>query len=161
MQASDNGRLVALVLPFLEKLLGRPVDGDGRARLLAGMDGLKPRAKSLAELAENARFYTSRPQHPLANAKAAGMLAGDASARLSKAAENLASAEPWTAETLESTLRAAAEAEGFGLGKVAQPLRAALTGSNASPGIFEVMEVLGKSETIARIRAVPGVAADI
>ena len=89
------------------------------------------------------------------------MLAGDASARLSKAAENLASAEPWTAETLESTLRAAAEAEGFGLGKVAQPLRAALTGSNASPGIFEVMEVLGKSETIARIRAVPGVAADI
>jgi glutamyl-tRNA synthetase len=64
---------------------------------------------------------------------------------------------PGTAESLEGRVRDYAEAHALGLGKIAQPLRAALTGSNASPGIFEVMEVLGKEETIARIRAVPGV----
>ncbi len=159
MQAAANDRLVALVAPFLEKLTGESPGADGRARLLAGMDGLKPRAKSLVELAENARFYVSRPQHPLANAKAAKMLAEDAPRILAEAAVLLSAAEPWTAESLESGVRTYAETHALGLGKIAQPLRAALTGSNASPGIFEVMEVLGKNETIERIRAVPGVTA--
>jgi glutamyl-tRNA synthetase len=159
MQAAPNERLVDLAVPFIEKLVDESVDSDARARLLAGMDGLKPRAKSLVELAENARFYVSRPQHPLADAKAAGMLTGDAPKRLSELAGALAAAASWTAESLENTVRAHAEGEGVGLGKVAQPLRAALTGSNASPGIFEVMEVLGKAETIVRIQAVPGVTA--
>lgn len=158
MQATANARLVELVVPFIEKRQGEPVGGDGRARLLAGMDGLKPRAKSLAELAGNALFYVSRPQHPLSNAKAAAMLADDAPQRLSEAAGALAAAD-WKAASLENAVRAYAEAHGVGLGKIAQPLRAALTGSNASPGIFEVMEVLGKAETIARIQAVPGVTA--
>lgn len=160
MQAAANERLVELVVPFIEKQQGAPVGGDGRARLLAGMDGLKPRAKSLAELAANARFYVSRPQHPLSNAKAAGMLTEDAPQRLAEAAVALAAAD-WKAASLENAVRGYAEAHGIGLGKVAQPLRAALTGSNASPGIFDVMEVLGKAETIARIQAVPGVSAHI
>jgi glutamyl-tRNA synthetase len=159
MQAAANDRLVALLAPFLEKLTGRPLDAAGHTRLVAGMDGLKPRAKSLVELAENARFYISRPQHPLANAKAAKMLAEDAPKILAAAAPALAAADAWTAESLESLVRGYAETHALGLGKIAQPLRAALTGSNASPGIFEVMEVLGKNETIERIRAVPGVTA--
>jgi glutamyl-tRNA synthetase len=159
IQAAANDRLAALALPFLEKTLGAPVDAAGRARLLAAMDGLKPRAKTLAELAANAVFYVSRPQHPLADAKAAKVLAEDAPQRLSGAAGALAAVEPWTAGSLEAALRAYAEAQGLGLGKIAQPLRASLTGSTASPGIFEVMEVLGKEETIARIRTVSGVTA--
>ncbi len=157
MQAADNARLVDLLVPFLEKELGLGVDAAGRARLLAGMDGLKPRAKSLVELARNAAFYISRPQHPLENAKARKMLADDAPARLAALAGLLATAGTWTAGALETAIRGYADENALGLGKVAQPLRAALSGSNASPGIFEVMEALGKEETIARIQAVPGV----
>ena len=122
------------------------------------MDGLKPRAKTLVELAQNAAFYTSRPQHPLANAKAEKLLAPDeAKVLLAETAAQSTAISKWSAEEAESVIRVIADEHGVGLGKIAQPLRAALTGSNASPGIFEVMEVLGKEETIARIRAVPGV----
>jgi len=157
MQAADNARLVDLVVPFIEKEIAGPVDAEGRKRLLAGMDGLKPRAKSLVELARNAAFYISRPQHPLANAKAQKMLADDAPAVLAQVSGLLGGIAEWRTEPLENAIRGYAEAHALGLGKIAQPLRAALSGSNASPGIFEVMEVLGKEETIARIRAVPGV----
>jgi len=160
MQAADNARLVALLAPFLEKEVGGPVGTEGRERLLAGMDGLKPRAKSLVELARNAAFYISRPQHPLANAKAQKMLADDAPAVLARVSGLLAGIGDWTATPIETAIRGYAEEHALGLGKIAQPLRAALSGSNASPGIFEVMEVLGKEETIARIRAVPGVTAE-
>ena len=158
MQASDNARLVDLLVPFLERQTGAGVDAAGRTRLLAGMDGLKPRAKSLVELAANAAFYVSRPQHPLQNAKAAKMLGDGAPEILSGALPLLEGSTAWTAGALESAVRGYAEENALGLGKIAQPLRASLTGSNASPGIFEIMEVLGKEETIARIRAVPGVA---
>jgi glutamyl-tRNA synthetase len=160
MQAADNARLVELVAPFVEKELGLAVDATGRRRLLAGMDGLKPRAKSLVELAHNAAFYISRPQHPLANAKAQKMLADDAPALLARVSGLLGGVGDWRTEPLENAIRGYAEEHALGLGKIAQPLRAALSGSNASPGIFEVMEVLGKEETIARIRAVPGATAE-
>jgi glutamyl-tRNA synthetase len=157
IQESDDARLVDLVVPFIERQAGITVDDDGRARLLAGMAGLKPRAKSLVELADNASFYISRPQHPLAVAKAAKLLAGDGPERLSPLPGLLGGVEDWEVASIEAAIRSHAEENALGLGKIAQPLRAALTGSNASPGIFEVMEVLGKEETIARIRAVPGV----
>jgi glutamyl-tRNA synthetase len=157
IQASDNARLVDLAVPFIEKQAGVSVDAAGRARLLAGMDGLKPRARSLVELADNAAFYISRPQHPLTVVKAARMLESDGAAQLAPLPALLEAVDTWEAARLESTIRGHAEENALGLGKIAQPLRAALTGSNASPGIFEVMEVLGKAETIARIRAVPGV----
>jgi len=157
IQASDDARLVDLVVPFIEKQTGASVDAAGRARLRAGMDGLKPRAKSLVELADNAAFYISRPQHPLQNAKAQKMLADDAPERLSGLVPLLDAASDWSAATLETEIRGYAEKNALGLGRIAQPIRAAVSGSNASPGIFEVMEVLGKEETMARIKAVPGV----
>ena len=69
--------------------------------------------------------------------------------------ERLAGIEDWTEAAIEAALRGLAESRELGLGKLAQPLRAALTGSNASPGIFEVMAILGRDETIGRISAVP------
>ena len=155
LQAAANDRLADLALPFVEREIGAPVDATGRARLLAAMDGLKPRAKTLAELAANARFYASRPQHPLADAKAAKMLSGDALTLLEETAVASTALSDWSVPAIESMVREIADKHDVGLGKVAQPLRVSLTGSTASPSIFEVMEVLGKEETIARIEAVP------
>jgi len=60
--------------------------------------------------------------------------------------------EPWTPEALDAAVRAYAEEAGLKLGKIAQPLRAALTGRSTSPGIFDVLEVLGREESLERIR---------
>ena len=116
------------------------------------MPGLKPRAKTIIELAEKARFYVApRPIHPAADAAKA--LTTDARQRLAALGSGLAQSgdDSWTAEILEARLRSFAEMQGVKLGAVAQPLRAALTGSLASPGIFEVMQVLGRDESLARI----------
>src|SRR3546814_4475684 len=81
MREADNQRLLTLVLPHLQKQFGRPVDEAAQARLLAGMDGLKQRAKTMIELAESASFYVSRPSFPLSNGKAQRLLEGDGPAR--------------------------------------------------------------------------------
>lgn len=157
LKESNDKRLVEMIVPLIENARDTTIDDDGRARLTKGMDGLKPRAKTLLDLAENAAFYVTRPTFPLENAKAAKLLKDPAVTILGGIGETLNAADPWESENLESALRAYGENQDLGFGKVAQPLRAALTGSNASPGLFEVMEILGREETIARIQAVPGV----
>ncbi len=120
------------------------------AKLLAAMPGLKERAKTLVELIESARYlYASRPL-PLDD-KAAALLTPEARALMGTLAADLAAVDPWTAETTEAAVRAFAEAQGVKLGAVAQPLRAALTGRATSPGIFDVLIVLGKDESLARL----------
>ena len=150
LREADDGRLVALVRPILEKRLGGPLDEAVRARLLRGMPGLKPRAKTLAELADAAAFYVS-PRPLKVTEKAAKLLTPEARDRLGRLLGALQAAETWSEEALEAAIRGFAEAEAVKLGQVAQPLRAALTGSTASPGIFEVMGVLGQAESLARI----------
>ena len=116
------------------------------------MPGLKPRAKTIVELAEKARFYvTPRPIEVASDA--AKMLTPEARERLGALAAELGGLgdADWQAAPLDERLREFAEAQGVKLGAVAQPLRAALTGSLASPGIFEVMEVLGREEALGRI----------
>jgi glutamyl-tRNA synthetase len=121
--------------------------GD-RLRLLRAMPGLKPRASTLVELAEKAHFYVDeRPIQPNDDAKK--LLTADARALLGELAGGFG--ETWDHAALETALRDFAGAKGLKLGAVAQPLRAALTGSTASPGIFEVMEVLGRDECLARL----------
>lgn len=121
-----------------------------RQRLADGMPGLKPRVKTLVELAEMAEFYLrERPLTP--NGKAAKLLAGDAPAVLADLQNELQSCSDWTADALETLVRNFAESRGLKLGAAAQPLRAALTGSNVSPPVFEVMQVLGRDESLARI----------
>jgi glutamyl-tRNA synthetase len=144
-QAADE-RLVDLVCARYPDA----VDATGKARLAAGMPGLKPRVKTINELAENARFYVAKRPLDL-NAKAAKLLSGDAPALLTRLHARLAALPDWSEAEIEATVRAQAESEDLKLGAIAQPLRAALTGSNASPGIFEVAAQLGRAETLGRI----------
>jgi glutamyl-tRNA synthetase len=150
IRGADNGRLANLVIPRLEAALGGPIDSAGRERLLRGMDGLKQRAKTLVEMAEIAQFYVQPKPLPMAEA-AAKLLDAPARGRLAELRGRLAQAGTWAAAGLEAAVREAAEAGGVKLGALAQPLRAALTGSTTSPPIFEVMEVLGREETLARL----------
>ena len=149
IREADDARLLGLVAERLEAEFGRPLAALERQRLLKAMPGLKPRATTIVELAEKARFYVApRPIRPAP--EAARLLTGEARQLLGALEDGLAEAE-WQAAPLEQTLRDFAAANGVKLGAVAQPLRAALTGTTASPGIFEVMEVLGRDEALGRI----------
>jgi glutamyl-tRNA synthetase len=122
-----------------------------RGKLLAAMPGLKERAKTLLELLDGARFLTGG--RPIAlDDKASAVLTAEARAMLGEIAAELEAIEPWTAAQSEQALRTFAERKGAKLGSVAQPLRAALTGRTTSPGIFDVLAVLGKTESLARLR---------
>ena len=87
------------------------------------------------------------------NEKAAAILDAGARARLGRLAARLDGLPAWEEEALEAAVRAAAEDEGVKLVAMAQPLRAAIAGSNTSPSMFEVMRILGKDESLLRIRA--------
>src|SRR3954454_22198874 len=152
IRAADDLRLVGLVAERLEKEFGGALSERQCERLLKAMPGLKPRARTIVELAQKARFYIAPRPIPLA-ADAAKALTPEARERLGALREALAPlAKPeWTAQVLEAELRRFAEGGGLKLGAIAPPLRAALTGSLASPGLFEVMEVLGREESLARI----------
>lgn len=122
-----------------------------RAKLLAAMPGLKERSKTLIELFEATRFiWTQRPLQ--IEDKAQALLTPDARRLLVQLVEKLSANEDWGAASTELDVRAVADSAGVKLGSVAQPLRAALTGRTTSPGIFEVLEVLGKDETLARLK---------
>jgi glutamyl-tRNA synthetase len=146
LRQTDDARLAQDVA----QRLGVAGDKAVEQRLAGGMAGLKARAKTLKELADNAKFYTlKRPLTP--DDKARAQLTGDGSTVLKELRAQLAVAPTWIAADLESLARTFAEAKGIKLGQVAQPLRAALSGSTTSPPIFEVMQVLGREETLGRI----------
>jgi glutamyl-tRNA synthetase len=145
LREADDARLTDLVMP----LLG---GGADRALLQEAMPVLKVRARDLGELAGGAAFLFA--QRPLAlDAKAAALLTPDARHLLGQVQARLEDESGWTSEALEASLKAMAEDLGLGLGKLAQPLRAALTGQTTSPGIFDVLALLGRDESLARIAA--------
>lgn len=150
LRLAEDQTLVGMIAPRIEAALGRPVDDRGRERLLKAMPGLKPRSKTLVELAEGARFLVAERPIPV-NEKAREQIDSAGPDLLSRLAGLLEAAPEWTAPQLEETVRRFAEENGLKLGKVAQPLRAALAGSTVSPPIFEVAEIIGRSETLARI----------
>ena len=122
-----------------------------RAKLVAAMPDLKERAKTLVELLDAAGFIWAK--RPLAlDDKAKALLTAEARALLGNVAHDLETVEPWSAEASEQAVRAFADRIGTKLGAVAQPLRAALTGRTTSPGIFNVLAVLGRAESLARLR---------
>jgi glutamyl-tRNA synthetase len=150
IREADDARLVELLVPQLEETLGHTLSDDALQRLLQAIPDLKPRAKTLVELAEKAGFYVApRPISPAADA--AKLLTTEARELLAELASALDDGD-WFAVALEARLRGFVTEKGLKLGAVAQPLRAALTGSLASPGIFEVMDVLGRDETLGRIQ---------
>jgi len=143
LREADDGRLAELVLPKL--------DGAADAALLErAMPSLKVRAKSVNELADSAHFlFAERPL--VMDDKAAALLEGAAPDLLAAVHAKLVQLGAWSAEATEQAVREVAEEQGAKLGQVAQPLRAALTGRVTSPGIFDVLVLLGREESLARI----------
>jgi glutamyl-tRNA synthetase len=122
-----------------------------REQVMAAMPELKERAKTLVELIDAASFIWAA--RPLAlDDKAATLLTPEARAVVAEILPDLEAVEPWSAEATEQAVRAYVERKGAKLGGVAQPLRAALTGRTTSPGIFNVLVVLGRQESLARLR---------
>jgi glutamyl-tRNA synthetase len=150
IREADDGRLALLTAEHMPPLEDA-VAAQARLHKLADIMGaLKPRAKTVIELVDGAAFLFA--QRPIPVDEAAANLLDDAARRLLAAvAERLNALPEWTLEGLETAVRAAAEEAGLGLGKVAQPLRAALTGRTTSPGIFDVLFHLGREETLGRL----------
>ncbi|HXG80062.1 MAG TPA: glutamate--tRNA ligase [Methyloceanibacter sp.] len=145
-------RIKALIpeLPDGAALLER-IGSDGWGKLERAMPGLKERAKTLVELIDNAGYLFAR--RPIAlEPQAEKLLDPEGRQTLGQLLPRLETLDDWSASSLEDCVKAFAEDSGCKLGKVAQPLRAALTGRSTSPGIFDVLAVLGRQESLARIR---------
>jgi glutamyl-tRNA synthetase len=144
IREADDARLVELTTPRL---------GIGEAQrklLLDAMPELKARAHTLDELADGARFlFASRPLEM--DESAAALLTAEARETLHFAHDKLGALAEWDAASVEAAIREVAEGKGVKLGKLAQPLRAALTGRTTSPGIFDVLALLGREESLGRI----------
>ncbi|MBT3370318.1 MAG: glutamate--tRNA ligase [Rhodospirillaceae bacterium] len=150
IRTMDEAELCKLLAAQLCQGQARELSAVEAARLPLALDALKERAKTLIELADKAGFLLDG--RPLAlEEKAAKLLEGEAPAILARAHACLGAVEDWNLEPLTEAIRGLAEAEDLKLGKLAQPLRAALTGRNASPGIFEVLYFLGRQESLDRI----------
>lgn len=152
LREADDVRLAALVAPRVAKQLGNTLPAGADALLTAAMPSLKPRAKTLDEIAEGAQFLFKICPLDF-DEKASALLDDSARVLLGKTADALGSVQSWTVEAIEEVIRCVAEDAGLGLGKVAQPLRAALTGRTTSPGIFDVLFLLGKEESLIRLAA--------
>ena len=156
MRASDDKALydaLIAVLPEIEggKEIADALDDKRSTQLLAAMPGLKDRAKTLVELADGSKFiFAARPLD--LDEKAASLLNDEGRAVLKSVLPDLEAAGEWTVESLDAVVRTHAEKTGLKLGKIAQPLRAALTGRATSPGVFDVLFVLGREESLGRIR---------
>ncbi|MBV1687106.1 glutamate--tRNA ligase [Novosphingobium sp. G106] len=149
IREADDARLAALAAERMDGQVASDLDRD---LLTRAMPFLKVRAKDLLELAASAAFLFA--QRPLSlDAKAEALLTPDARTLLGRIRDRLAGENGWTSEGLEASLKSMAEEIGLGLGKLAQPLRAALTGQTTSPGIFDVLTLLGREESLARIGA--------
>lgn len=147
---ADDNALVELTVPWIEKELGIILSPAQRELLAKAMPVLKSRAKNLIELASNSLFlYKNRPLD--LDEKAQVLLDADARQLLASIHSALIDLDDWTIETTEEKVKAIAEAAELGLGKLAQPMRAALTGSTSSPGIFDVLILLGKKESLNRL----------
>ncbi len=148
----DLDRLEALVVAHVEQQRQAPLSPSAVRRLRAGLPGLRDRARTIRELADNAGYYIEEGVPPL-NAKAREILRGPTLDRLRRLQPLLATVSDWTAGGLEQAVRVFVDAEDppLTLGKLAQPLRAALTGTTVSPPIFDVMATLGRELTLERI----------
>lgn len=142
IREADDARLAELIAPRLP--------GADKALLIKAMPELKARAHTLNELADGARFlFVHRPLD--VDEAAAALLSPEARKILGAAHAKLAALAEWEPAVLEAAIREIAEENGVKLGKLAQPLRAALTGRTTSPGIFDVLALLGRDESLARI----------
>ena len=153
MTAMDDGDLLTYALPFIEKVNSGEISDTVKARILSGMPALKPRAKTLIELADQAKYLmdvrpleiTGKTAKPLKREGAIELLSA-----LTQALKSLKGAQ-WTAESLQALLTDFAEQREIGFGRVGQPVRAALTGGSPSPDLSVVLALLGQDETVDRL----------
>jgi glutamyl-tRNA synthetase len=144
IREADDERLADLIAPKLG------VSGRDKALLVRAMPELKARAHTLDQLADGARFlFAKRPLE--VDEAAAALLTPEARSLLGAAHTALAALAKWDEASLEAAIREVAAGGEVKLGKLAQPLRAALTGRSTSPGIFDVLALLGREESLARI----------
>ena len=156
LREMPDAALLPMVMPLLEARIGKPVDDEGRARIMQGLAGVKQRSRTVPELASNLIFY-AQPGPPVLDEKAKTLLTQQARELLVRLSDVFADPDlAWDEPALETAVKAIAEQTTMKLGQVAQPLRAALTGSTVSPGIFEVLRILGRDESLARIRSASG-----
>ena len=154
LRETPDAELLPLVLPRIEDKLGAKIDPNGLERIVRGLNGVKPRARTLVELADSLAFYARTGAPPISDDKALGVLTPDARTVMAKLAPALEpQASDWSEKAIEEAVRKFAEENGLKLGQVAQPLRVALTGSTTSPGIFEVLAALGPAESKVRLLA--------
>jgi glutamyl-tRNA synthetase len=155
LRSADDARLTEDVLARLPAQCGVTPDDDAKSRILTLMPGLKERAKTLLELTGSAAFLARGIPLPF-EPKAEALLTPEARTMLGRLIPVLGASD-FSSVGIDTALRGFAEAEGRKLGQVAQPVRAALTGSTTSPGIDATIAALGREETLARLRAVASV----
>jgi glutamyl-tRNA synthetase len=149
IQAARPLEIAAHLKPFLQ---ARGVTADDDAYLEALVPTLQPRSKTLAEMAEQAGFYFSDPVQ-LDEAAAKKFLKGNILEPLKQLRTRLAALDDYSQENLEQIFLGLMEAFELKLGKIAQPVRVALTGTSVSPGIFEIITVLGRQRVVSRLQA--------
>ena len=153
LREADDGHLVTLITPILIENLHGKLDNRAFDRIKSGMSGLKERAKNIDELAKNAEFYACRRPITVSD-KALKALDASGKSHLNNLQIELGSIENWSGLSLNDAIVKYAKKKDIKLGVIAQPLRAALTGNTVSPGIFEILAVLGKEQSLARINDV-------
>ena len=141
------------ILPEIEggDVIAQKLTDEKRAKVQAALPLLKERSKTLIELIEGAAFVYDSIPLPLTD-KAVSILNDEAKERLSKLVGQLETVQDWTYDELDSSVRIFLEANDLKLGKVGPALRCALTGTTNAPGIFEVLELLGRDESLARLK---------
>jgi glutamyl-tRNA synthetase len=149
LREADDARLARLTAEALARR-GERLDEADLARLEAAMPALKPRAKTVLELADQAEFLTLRRPVVL-DEKGRSLMTEETLARLGRLAEALAGVTSWAEPDLDLLIKAFASAEGVGLGKVGPPLRAVLTGGRPSPDLAKTLAALGREESLARL----------
>ena len=156
IRTSNDADLIAALEQLLPHIAGgqelvNKMTPALHGKLLAAMPGLKERAKTLVELFDASRFlWASRPLD--INDQAKALLTPEAKTLVAALLPELEAVTDWTATAIEAVVRPYAERSGQKLGAVAQPLRAALTGRTTSPPIFDVLAILGRDESLARLR---------
>ncbi len=150
IRCCDDQKLLNLILPILQNQLNIPVSSTQKERILQGMPGLKERAKTILELAENAQLYCLVPE---LDENAKEFLIQENLLLLDVAAKCLQEASLMETEALKEIFKAAAKANDIKLGKLMGPLRVALTGRTAAPSLFDIIPILGKEETLLRIQS--------
>jgi glutamyl-tRNA synthetase len=146
---ADNAALLHEVSAFLAATGGLPLTLGQSDGLLRAMDSLKERSKTIPELLEKAHFVlTCRPIVP--DERAAALLTPDSRALLAELTPHLQT-DSWNRDTIEATLTNFCDARAIKLGQMAGPLRAALAGRTVCPSVFDMMLVIGQTETIARL----------